>query len=328
MPNPPKTPPPDSSLRELVVHGDNVRDEADLVQYQGWIRPGGRIVLEAPTRRHRRWFPHYFDVLDLSRERLEGRRRPSTTVAHHFEELAHEYSHELPAHIQEHFLAKKLQRILRATPHGRNLRILDLGCGLGDYAKAVASATDAHVVAVDVARNNLRLARQRAGPANRLDHARVDALRLPFRDATFDLIYTINVLHHLKRGEQERALRGLARLLRPQGRLVVLEINISNPLFRFYMRRIFPRTRRIDRGDEEFIPTRRWPLVEELRLVRLEHFTFAPDFVPRWALRPIERVEAWLENSKLRSHAIHYAAVLAARKRPPSRRTKRRHRQA
>ncbi|HET6399347.1 MAG TPA: class I SAM-dependent methyltransferase, partial [Candidatus Thermoplasmatota archaeon] len=148
------------------------------------------------------------------------------------------------------------------------------------------------------------------GHATRLRWAAADAQALPFRDGAFDLAYTVNVLHHLKRGEQERALRELHRVLRPGGRLVVAEVNVRNPLFRVYMRHIFPRTRRIDRGDEEFLDARSFPLGTPLRVLGVTYATFLPDFVPRALLRPLRALERLLESTPARAWGIHYAVVL------------------
>ena len=46
------------------------------------------------------------------------------------------------------------------------------------------------------------------------------------------------------------ALAEVARCLRPGGRLIVHEINVHNPFFRFYMNYVFPLLTRIDLGNE------------------------------------------------------------------------------
>ncbi|HEX2067000.1 MAG TPA: class I SAM-dependent methyltransferase, partial [Candidatus Thermoplasmatota archaeon] len=136
-----------------------------------------------------------------------------------------------------------------------------------------------------------------------------DVQRLPFPDGLFDFAYAINVLHHLKRGEQERALGEVARVLRPGAPLLVFEINTRNPLFRLYMRHVFPRTRRIDRGDEEFLLPHELAAASPLPVESIHCTTFIPDFAPSWslpALRPLERL---LERA-IGAWSIHYAAVL------------------
>jgi SAM-dependent methyltransferase len=57
-----------------------------------------------------------------------------------------------------------------------------------------------------------------------------DALRLPFRDASIDLVWSIHVLHHLP--DPETALREVRRVLRPDGHLVIAETVEDHPVIR------------------------------------------------------------------------------------------------
>ncbi|MFL6212378.1 MAG: class I SAM-dependent methyltransferase [Blastocatellia bacterium] len=96
---------------------------------------------------------------------------------------------------------------------------LDLGCGSGVYATRLA-ACGARVVGVDLSAAMLDLARERArlhGVA--LDLLIADIARpLPFADAQFDLLFTATALHYVE--DLGGVMREMARLLRPQGRLI------------------------------------------------------------------------------------------------------------
>jgi ubiquinone/menaquinone biosynthesis C-methylase UbiE len=310
---------------------------------QALLAPGGRLTLRFPSRRDARAaareLSHWLEpapgaqargwrlrpVRDGSLWRVEGARRGPGSASGHFDNLAPHYGDEIPRHLVEAYLERKLARIRALLPRP-GARVLDLGCGMGEYARALA-AQGAQVVAVDASARSVQVAA--AAPAGARDSdgrppsrpgeeasaggprfAVASATRLPFADGSFDLAYAINMLHHLKRGEQEEALREARRVLRPEGRLLVFEINLRNPLFRLYMRHVFWRTRRIDRGDEEFLPDRRLPLGAAFRVERVEHYTFLPDFLPRPLLRPARAVESWLERTPLRRWGIHYTAVL------------------
>jgi hypothetical protein len=76
------------------------------------------------------------------------------------------------------------------------------------------------------------------------------------------------------------------------------------------MRNVFPKRRSIDRGDEAFVHPRRLPLIPEFRLEELCYSTFAPDFVPAWALPGMRALERLLESSPLAPFSIHYVARL------------------
>jgi SAM-dependent methyltransferase len=104
-------------------------------------------------------------------------------------------------------LARVTIEDLPVEVHGR--RVLDLGCG-GGYDSAALIAAGAQVTAMDLERDGLALARDRGVPA-----LCADANRLPFADATFDGIYSSNVLEHVP--SIEVLLDEAHRVLRPGG---------------------------------------------------------------------------------------------------------------
>jgi ubiquinone/menaquinone biosynthesis C-methylase UbiE len=92
--------------------------------------------------------------------------------------------------------------------------LLDLGCGNGAYSALFRErAGIERVVGIDLTEKMLQAARARLGNAVLL--ARADASALPFRDATFDLIFESHVLLFVRR--KARALANVARCLRPGG---------------------------------------------------------------------------------------------------------------
>ncbi|WP_310448362.1 methyltransferase domain-containing protein [Thiobacillus sp.] len=92
-------------------------------------------------------------------------------------------------------------------------RILDLGCGTGDIAAAMAER-GAQVVGVDASPAMIETARKRF-PA--LDFRVADAAALPF-EAEFDAVFSHAVLHWVARAED--AARGIAHALKPGGRFI------------------------------------------------------------------------------------------------------------
>ncbi|MHB1261361.1 MAG: class I SAM-dependent methyltransferase [Thermoplasmatota archaeon] len=291
------------------------------------LAPGGLLAVLAPRRPRataRLLRPYFEGGAPRGKERFrpvrpEGRvvlayRRGPTMALGHFDELAQDYVAEIPAHLVQHYLDRKLAVLRLAVGTGPARLGLDLGCGIGEYARAVATSMAAKVVAVDASQPAVAVARRRgltpsAAVGGSVEFAAGDAQRLPFAGATFDFASTINMVHHLKRGEQEAALAEALRVLRPGAPLVVFEINVLNPLFRFYMRHVFPRTRRIDRGDEEFLTPRAFRRMAPGRVERIAYSTFVPDFTPRWLLPALRPVERGLERVA-GPLGIHYAAVL------------------
>lgn len=103
------------------------------------------------------------------------------------------------------------------------LDVADFGCGTGVLSVAMARWAR-HVVAIDQSASALEQAKERirrAGMKN-VELLREDLHRLSLPDGRQDLVVISQSLHHVE--EPEGVLREAARLLRPEGRVVVLEL--------------------------------------------------------------------------------------------------------
>ncbi|MBA2645496.1 MAG: class I SAM-dependent methyltransferase [Pyrinomonadaceae bacterium] len=102
----------------------------------------------------------------------------------------------------------------------RNLRVLEIGCGLGTDAAQFARA-GAIYTGVDLTDAAIELARRRFELENLPGEFRVaDAENLDFADESFDVVYSHGVLHHTP--DTAHAVREVHRVLRPGGRAVVM----------------------------------------------------------------------------------------------------------
>jgi SAM-dependent methyltransferase len=95
--------------------------------------------------------------------------------------------------------------------------VLDAGCGGGRYTR-VAADHGALVVGVDRSRAVEKARRLTDGLSN-VQLAQADLTRLPFRPETFDVVFSIGVLHHSP--DCRQAFDSVAKMVKPGGRLSV-----------------------------------------------------------------------------------------------------------
>jgi ArsR family transcriptional regulator len=97
----------------------------------------------------------------------------------------------------------------------------DLGCGTGQVSAAIAPFV-ARVVAVDASAAMLQAAKRRLHGLDNVDLRRAELEALPIDDGRLDAATLMLVLHHVP--EPERALAEVARVVKPGGRLLVVEM--------------------------------------------------------------------------------------------------------
>jgi SAM-dependent methyltransferase/uncharacterized protein YbaR (Trm112 family) len=104
------------------------------------------------------------------------------------------------------------------TPADLNGRlVLDVGCGAGRFLD-VASRWGAHVVGIDLS-FAVEASQKNVGQRPNVSVIQADVFRLPFREATFDAIFSIGVLHHSR--DTREAFLQLPPLLKSGGDLAV-----------------------------------------------------------------------------------------------------------
>lgn len=155
-------------------------------------------------------------------------------MAYDFDTIARDYDR------MNHLMTAGLDRRWRKSAvQGLHGKVLDVACGTGDMAVELLRQ-GCSVTGVDLSKEMLAIAKRKAPQA---EYSLADVERLPFGDASFDAVtcaFGVRNFVHLEQGLSE-----MLRVLKPGGRMVILELatpdsSLIRPFYNLYTRRIIP----------------------------------------------------------------------------------------
>ena len=127
--------------------------------------------------------------------------------------------------------------------HPAAQEILDIACGTGDFSIAIARAMapGSRVTGLDLSEGMLAVMRAKlaaSGLEDRVACVQGDSEALPYADAAFDCVTIAFGIRNFE--HRETALREILRVLKPGGKLVILELSVpSNPVIRWFYKLYF-----------------------------------------------------------------------------------------
>lgn len=120
------------------------------------------------------------------------------------------------------------RRLIEAAPVQPGDRVLDIGCGPGFFTRLLAEAVGpgGTVVGVDAAPEMVAYADRRARGLGNCRFQVGAAESLPFEPASFDVVVSSLMVHHLPDAERPRAFQEMRRVLTPGGRVLVADVRV------------------------------------------------------------------------------------------------------
>ena len=106
--------------------------------------------------------------------------------------------------------------------------VLDVGCGTGVLTRLVAEqvGNDGEVIGIDASSEMIQVAKRNAVKAHSKANFQLSVVEsLPFEDERFDIVLSSMMLHHLPPELKVAGLREIFQVLKPGGRLMVVDID-------------------------------------------------------------------------------------------------------
>ncbi|HLZ89586.1 MAG TPA: class I SAM-dependent methyltransferase [Puia sp.] len=116
----------------------------------------------------------------------------------------------------------------------KGLRVLEIGCGIGDFSIYLAKNFDVQVTGTDFSPMAIEIAQKKQSiHAGRVDFRVADAQDLPFEDASFDLIISCECIEHVP--NPQKMIDEMHRVLKDKGRFVLTTENYSNAFAYYFL---------------------------------------------------------------------------------------------
>ena len=129
----------------------------------------------------------------------------------YYQEIAPDYARHRRIH------PEVLRSLITSGPIHADSRVLEIGCGTGNYICALQESVRCRCWGVDPSEQMLAQVVGRS-PSVQFTGGRAEDLRFP--DGSFDLLFSVDVVHHI--ADRQKAFSEAVRVLRPGGRICIV----------------------------------------------------------------------------------------------------------
>jgi len=149
----------------------------------------------------------------------------------HFNKMARDYdsNYKYFDEFTQYKICKKITELTKLVdPTKDKIKLLDLGCGTGEYTKQIAEIfPNANITGLDISEKIIRIAEKKCRKYKNVRFVVRSAYNTGFRDDYFDVVTGFYFLHHIN---IRKIAQEINRILKKKGKVFFYEPNIINPI--------------------------------------------------------------------------------------------------
>ena len=181
-------------------------------------------------------------------------------VTSHYDELSEKYGQKINIYCQQRFIKIIKKHI------GKKQRILEIGCATG----YIQNALGRRIIGIDLTHSLLKKNKNKVICA--------DALAIPFKNNSFDLVYSVNVLEHVP--DADKMIKECKRVAKKNSKIILITPNGD---MEFFLDAAEKLKLKLPEGPHKFLGFKELQnLIKKngLRIVSSERFVFVPFRIP------------------------------------------------
>lgn len=191
----------------------------------------------------------------------------------------------------------KLEMLKSFCKPSRGIKILEIGCGDGEFTKRL-KRLNCTIIAADITPKVVEKARKDIKGKN-IQFLIDNSEKMYLKDNSIDIVCGVSILHHV---DTKKALEEAYRVLKPSGQIFFTEPNLLNPNIWLGLHIPWLRSRMEFSPDETALL--RWRVATILRRIgfrsfQVKNYDFLHPKTPDWAIGFMERLSILLEKLPL-----------------------------